>query len=293
MKVFTIIVTYNAMNRGWIDRCLTSLRNSSVPVIPIVVDNASSDDTPQHVPVHYPEVVWLPQKKNWGFGQANNIGFRYALEHQADYVLLLNQDASLTPTAVEEMLKNVSEDALYTPVHLNGDGARLDFMFRGALLAHPDLLVDDLYLGKGLKPCYQIGEICAACWLLPVSVIRCIGGFNPLFFHYGEDGNYYQRLRYHGFKTFLVPAAQMMHDRQQFGNKEAFNHNRLHRDLLLVFCDINLSPLRRCIECLRVGFRYGWRHSPRFFYELGWFLLHATRIIHSRKNEKKKQLNWL
>ena len=75
MIIYAIIVTYNAMRRSWIERCLDSLRGSSVPVTPIVIDNGSTDETRTFVPQRYPEAVWLPQEKNLGFGQANNIGY--------------------------------------------------------------------------------------------------------------------------------------------------------------------------------------------------------------------------
>ncbi len=41
MTIFTIIVTYNAMQRGWIDRCLKSLAESTAPTTAIVIDNGS------------------------------------------------------------------------------------------------------------------------------------------------------------------------------------------------------------------------------------------------------------
>ena len=72
------------MHRGWIDRCLKSLSDSTVPVIPVIIDNGSADGTRDHIPTHYPDSIWLPQEKNLGFGQANNLGIKYALEHNAD-----------------------------------------------------------------------------------------------------------------------------------------------------------------------------------------------------------------
>ena len=100
MNIFAVIVTYNAMHRNWADRCLQSLEESSVPVTSIFVDNCSVDGTRDYIPSRYPQVVWLPQDHNLGFGQANNVGIRYALNHGADYVLLLNQDAALSTDAL-------------------------------------------------------------------------------------------------------------------------------------------------------------------------------------------------
>ena len=108
MKIYTIIVTYNAMQRNWITRSIDSLSKSTIETTPVIIDNGSTDGTRNYVPEHYPNAVWMPQDKNLGFGQANNLGMKYALEHQADYILLLNQDATLAPDAIEKMLPSLN-----------------------------------------------------------------------------------------------------------------------------------------------------------------------------------------
>lgn len=42
---------------------------------------------------------------NLGFGQGNNKGIRYALENEADYVFLLNQDAWIEPDTISDKLQ--------------------------------------------------------------------------------------------------------------------------------------------------------------------------------------------
>ena len=84
MNIYTIIVTYNAMQKQWIDRCLKSLENSTIQTTAIIIDNNSTDGTRDYVPTKYPAAIWLPQEKNLGFGQANNVGIKWAMEHNAD-----------------------------------------------------------------------------------------------------------------------------------------------------------------------------------------------------------------
>jgi N-acetylglucosaminyl-diphospho-decaprenol L-rhamnosyltransferase len=91
VKVVVIIVTYNGA--GWIEKCLNSLRNSSLNTDVIVIDNASTDETVSLIENLYPEVELVKRANNLGFGQANNIGLRMALDQNADFVFLLNQDA--------------------------------------------------------------------------------------------------------------------------------------------------------------------------------------------------------
>ena len=78
-KVFSIIVTYNALRNNWIIKCLESLQNSSVKSEIIIIDNNSYDKTIEVVEKNFPNVSCIKNQKNIGFGQANNIGIKYAL----------------------------------------------------------------------------------------------------------------------------------------------------------------------------------------------------------------------
>lgn len=296
--IYTIIVTYNAM--PWIDRCLISLRNSTKSSIPVVIDNASSDGCVKYIRENYPEVVLFPQKKNLGFGRANNIGFKYALENHADYVLLLNQDAALHPEALELLLQQSNGKSLFSPLHCNGDGSKIDSMVKNAtIFKTQNTLVDDFFLARP-KQIYEIGEICAACWLIPVSILRTIGGFNPLFFHYGEDNNYYQRLKYHGIPVFLVPQALMFHDREVHGNMTVYKRRWVFRRLLLVATNINLSLLKRIksyLEILKDCYVHAlWKkqYIPGFFIcNFICLLFQYKKLMYSRKQDMAVGTTWL
>lgn len=303
MKVFSIIVTYNGMQ--WLERCLSTLMLSTISTQIVVIDNASTDGTADYVPSHFPNVVWMPQAENLGFGQANNKGIKYAVEHGADYVLLLNQDAYLQPDALEKMIAQSDGKSLISPLQLTGDGTRLDPMFRVSMRLTCDVstMIDDLLL-KGLEqmePVYEAAEIGAACWLMPIALINRIGGFNPMFFHYSEDNNYYQRMAFHKTKVLLVPKAHVWHDRKQlYGNVQAFNKNRVRRDLILVACNINWSKLFRSykflvvlIHCYRDRTK-GQAYLPgTWLMQMCWILLHTAQIHHVREIDKQVGLHWL
>ena len=79
MKVLVIVVTYNALQ--WIDKCLVSLLNSTIPVDCIVIDNMSTDDTVKYIKESYQWVHLVVSEKNLGFGQGNNIGLQYAIDN--------------------------------------------------------------------------------------------------------------------------------------------------------------------------------------------------------------------
>lgn len=297
MNVYTIIVTYNG--RKWVDFCLGSLRRSTIKTIPLVIDNCSADGTLNYIREQYPEAVLFPQEKNLGFGQANNVGLCYALEHGADYCLLLNQDAAISADAIELMLAQSDGESLLSPIHMNGDGTGLDNSFRDDSLAKCKELLNDLFAST-LKPVYDCGEICAACWLMPRTLIEKIGGFNPLFFHYSEDNNYYQRLKYHHVRVLLVPQARMYHDRTVFGNARVWNQQWLRNMLMLTCTDINLSVGQRVNKLLHIVWTCYIYRLPKRQYKIGCFCVSLCSIVgtirmirRSRKLEKQMQLNWL
>ncbi|MBO6144360.1 MAG: glycosyltransferase family 2 protein [Prevotella sp.] len=300
MKIYAIIVTYNAMRRNWADRCLKSLQNSTTPVTAVIIDNGSTDGTREYIPKHYPDAIWLPQEKNLGFGQANNVGFRYALEHEADYVLLLNQDASIAPDMLSKLIKESDGLSLVTPIHCNGDGSSFDANFEKYTLRPCPHAPQTLSDCKQTTGSYEIGEVCAACWLMPIRLVNTIGGFNPLFFQYSEDNNYYDRMAYHHIKTLLVPAVEMHHDRLTHGSEKTYSHKLLHRSLLTILCDINLS-MTSCIKevlwktknCYTQELKKGAYMPGSIFIELLWFAAHSNTIRKSRKKERQKGRTWL
>jgi len=227
-KVFFIIVTYNAMK--WAERCFTSLRQSSVPVNCIVIDNCSTDGTQEYIKTNFPEVDFIQSEENLGFGKANNVGIEKAYKEGADFFYLMNQDAWLYPDSLEKLLEVYNnypikkEIGIISPMHVDGTEKKLDIFLDKYISYNCDKtrLISDLYF-QTLKPYYELDFINAAHWFLPKETIDVVGGFNPFFFHYGEDNEYVNRLQYHKKKTILVPGSKVVHDGKQSLGKIDYN----------------------------------------------------------------------
>jgi len=216
--VFVIIVTYNG--KQWYDRCFESLRLSVIPIQTIVIDNASSDDTIKYIKSNYPEVYLIKSDINLGFGQANNLGIKYALQNNADYVFLLNQDAWIEPNSISGLIKihaDNNEYGILSPIHLNLEKQSIE---KGLIKYIADFrvtnsdLINDLYFNR-LKDVYETKYINAASWLIPRNTIEIVGGFDPIFFHYGEDDNYMHRIFFHGLKLGICPQLKVVHDTER------------------------------------------------------------------------------
>lgn len=216
-KTLVIIVTYNAMK--WADRCLGSALASVTASDVFVVDNASIDGTADYIEEHFPGVILRRMEHNIGFGQANNIGLRYALAKGYEYVYLLNQDAWIEPDTIGKLVAVSSHNPDYgvlSPFQMSADGRHIDKAFTYNVCSwHSNReLFEDMYAGR-LAEAYTVTNVMAAHWLMTRRCIEKVGGFSPTFFQYGEDDNYVDRVRFHGLQAGIVPGATAVHDRAE------------------------------------------------------------------------------
>ena len=213
--LYVIVVTYNAQR--WIPYFGDPLKILPKDWKVIVIDNASVDATCTIIEKKYPNFFLIRSSKNLGFGKANNIGLRLALEDNVDHVFLLNQDATITVAELQHLLEiqqKHSEFFIVSPVHLNGAATDLDQAFATYCLPdHCPQLYSDALQGK-MREIYSCNMGNAAAWLLSRECLVQIGGFNPLFGHYGEDDEFRCRVLYHGYKMGIAPMAFARHDRE-------------------------------------------------------------------------------
>lgn len=202
-----IIVTFNAMK--WIDICLSKLYNVD-GVRLIIVDNASPDGSSQLIKQKYPNVTLIESKENLGFGKANNLGLRSALDQGFEYIFLQNQDAAIDEKNLNRLIELAEKNPDYgiiSPVHFKNDN-EIENLF--ATYVKKTLF-------EGFNPqsdkLLDADFINAALWLLPAKTIKEIGGFNPLFSHYGEDFDYISRVKYFGYRLGFAEGAQGFHYR--------------------------------------------------------------------------------
>ncbi len=300
--IYIIIVTYNGLN--WIDSCLKSCGNYPV----IVVDNASTDDTVSFIETNYPHVILLKQATNLGFGQANNIGIRYALDHGAEHVFLLNQDAYLVEDVLEQLLRfqqSHTDYGILSPIHLTGNQQKLDRNFSNYMLKEKTgQFYSDFVLGNALAPVYEIPFVNAAAWLVSKTCLETVGGFDPLFFHYGEDDNYCQRVQYHGFKIGVLPKVYAIHDREDRVKEKIKIFSKMYfenieRQYKISFAniltenkiDLEIKKLKKTIFKLQLKFKF--KRATDFKKELSILLRIKPLIAHSREQNKQQGAHYL
>lgn len=296
MKILTIIVSYNF--KKWIQPCLSSVEKSVLPTDILVIDNCSGDDTVSSIQKHYPHIRLIANKTNSGFGKANNIGMQIALQEGYDAVFLLNQDAWIAPDTLQilaALSEQYPEFGILSPVHLDGSGRQLDKGF-----ASYASLTDISRLPADATP-VECPFINAAFWFIPVRTLRKVGGFSPLFYHYGEDKDYVNRLHFHRYKIGYAPLAYGWHDRA-FRKVPLSGFLRAERVYLLSeFANINYSLPKAFSYSILAGFKKLMNSllkrelSCAFGYIriIGSLLRQSRRIYLTRKQTKQSHPNYL
>ena len=224
-KIFAVIVTYNG--KKWYDRSIGRLATFNPEVEIIVVDNASSDGSAGYIREHFPSVYLMEPGENLGFARANNLAVRHALDHGADYVLLLNQDAWVNENTMAGLVATFEENTsvgIAVPMQLDGTGEALDYYFAQNLSG---LFVSDAY-GHTLQTYYDIRYAPAAAWMVSRICFETVGGFDTdLFSHYGEDENYGQRLHYHGLRMVVSTRSAVCHDHRSVKDGDNYAGRKL------------------------------------------------------------------
>jgi GT2 family glycosyltransferase len=212
MCTFVVIVTYNGST--WIRMALESLRGSQAACTPIVVDNASTDDTVDIIKSEFPEVRLLPQSQNTGFGTGNNIGISHAINAGAEFIFLLNQDAYVTPNAIGQLTSFLRDHPAYavaTPLHCSPDLTAVDPQTQSRYLqGYAPEYLSDACIGT-IREHYDIHGINAAAWMVRTGAFKIVGGFDPLFFMYGEDDDLIARFSHLEHKFALLPGSKIVH----------------------------------------------------------------------------------
>jgi len=300
VKIYVIIVTYNGMK--WINKCLHDVLLSDIPINVILIDNGSTDGTLDFIKSNYPQVEVLENNENLGFGRANNICMKKALEDSADYIFLLNQDGYLKKDAIRKLVEFQMahpEYGVLSPKQMNGNGSGLDEKFRKIALGQ---CVVNSFEDSG-STIHDVTFVMGAFWLISAECLKKVGLFDRIFYHYGEDSDYLSRVRYHGFKIGIVMDSIGYHDRQARVVTEIQQLKSFYASQLASLTNINRS-LAFClgkVSYFYLKFSFGYisrlklhllKENTKFFFNL---LSKTDQIIKSRSSNRHTEYDqgWL
>jgi GT2 family glycosyltransferase len=185
----------------------------------IVVDNGSTDGSQAAVRDGYPGATLIENGKNLGFGEGNNVGIRYALEHGAGWILLLNNDVVVAPDMLSALMNVAEPDpsiGILAPKIYFHDlpdtiwyaGGKVNYWT--GMVSHRGLRQKDRgQFDRAEDTAYITG--CAM--LIRRTVPERVGLFDPIFFPaYSEDADLSTRTVRAGYRLVYVPQARLWHN---------------------------------------------------------------------------------
>jgi GT2 family glycosyltransferase len=207
-RVGVIVLNWN----GWRDTltCLTSLGQMDYgDCTTVVVDNASTDGSVEHIRAAFPALEILQSGANLGFGGGCNVGIRRALEQGAEYVWLINSDATVDRGALAALVEVADQDARLGAVgsvlYEADDPSRVQLWGGGRV---------NLWLGRSTH-CLEPGPldfVSGASVLLRTAALREVGLFDvERFFMYWEDTDLAFRLRKAGWGLAVAERSKVWH----------------------------------------------------------------------------------
>ena len=202
--------------------CLDSLTGLASDDVAIAcVDNGSDDGSVAAVRAAHPGVTVIENGRNRGFSGGNNAGIVHALAHGAEWVVLVNNDATLAPDAIERLraaaARHPDAGALAGKLFFAaGDGQPERVWFAGQDVR--------LWLGYAGRPAgygrpdapahrveREVDRAAGAFMAVARTAIEAAGMLDDELFAYVEDVDWCVRIRRAGFGVWLVPDAVARH----------------------------------------------------------------------------------
>jgi N-acetylglucosaminyl-diphospho-decaprenol L-rhamnosyltransferase len=271
-----VIVNYNT--RDLLSACLQSVYASetATPFHVVVADNGSTDGSAEMVAADFPAATLIESDRNGGFGYGNNLALRWLAQQKAlpssgsarplrlagpapdrqprsevpaqgdspfrfpcRYVLFLNSDTVLTPSALQvtmDFLEEHAEAGIVGPKVIKLDG-RLDLACRRSFPTPMSSLfkltgISRLFPRTRLVAKYnltylsdnrtaEVDSVMGAYMLTRSRALEQAGLFDERFFMYGEDLDLAYRIKERGWKVYYHPAVEVLHHKGASSRKQS------------------------------------------------------------------------
>lgn len=200
-------------------RCLESLRHLEHPGVTVIcVDNGSVDGSQQAIRERFPDVQLIEAGANLGYAGGNNLGIRRALEQGAEWVMLVNNDATVAPDVIDGFARAAAGDP-----HAGILAGKVFFADRPSTIWFAGQRVRELLgysgrprgYGRPDGPRYArvepTGRAVGALMAVSRAAIDAVGVFDEDLFAYVEDVDWALRVRAAGMHVLFAPGARAWH----------------------------------------------------------------------------------
>ena len=215
-KVIIVLLNYNNYQDTF--NCLESLKKLTYPNYEIiVVDNHSTNCSLKYLKQRTDENLFVVDSgRNGGFAFGNNVGIQKAIERDADYVLLLNNDTLVTVDFLEGLLlcfykqENIGVSTCRIMYNDNRDkvwyaGGMIDW---NNLRATHNGIDSVNYKSTGIE---IVSFASGCCMMISVECIKKVGLLPEEYFMYYEDLDYCVKVQEAGYRIGYNPKSVIYH----------------------------------------------------------------------------------
>lgn len=226
IDVSILVVSYNtcALTRAAIESVVRETQSVRFEII--VVDNASHDGSAAMLRNHPDVSRLIALKDNIGFARANNLAAEYA---QGRYVLLLNPDTVVLDGAIDRLVafadcnkqaliwggQTQFEDGTLNPTsvwrHLSPWSLLCRITGLTAIFPASELFNPEAYGAWPRDRVRQVDIVSGCFFMMPSTVWTALGGFDPVYFMYGEEADLCLRAKRIGAQPLFTPDAKIIH----------------------------------------------------------------------------------
>ena len=252
MQLSVVVVNYNV--KHFLEQCLCSVQkainSSKIEAEVIVIDNNSRDNSLAYLEPLFPCVRFINNDQNVGFAKACNHGYKIST---GKHVLFLNPDTIVTEDCFSKCLSffETHNDAGAVGVKmLDGRGQLLKEskrafpspvtslfkLFGFARLFPKSKTFSKYHLGHlDEHENHEVDVLAGAFMMVRRDLLDQLGGFDEVFFMYGEDVDLSYRIQKIGFKNYYIAETSILHFKGESTRKGSLNYVRMFYNAMSIF----------------------------------------------------------
>ena len=208
--VYIVVLNWNRTDETV--ACLDSLQHSTYPAYQILlIDNGSDDDSVWQKKYPGTDIEFIALEHNLGFAGGCNIGIKHAMHNGADFIWLVNNDATVMPDTLQTLVDAAVSDSKYGAVGsvLYYPGGEQGIQVWGG--GRVNWLLGNSRHSVQSTPEHRLDYLVGASLLLRCSALKHTGLFDERYFLYWEDTDLCVRLKQNGWKLGVADNARVYH----------------------------------------------------------------------------------
>ena len=215
-KIYIILLNWN--NEEDTIECIESLKKINYNNYKIIViDNGSEEKSVQKIEKKYSDLCIIKNRSNLGFAGGNNVGIKYAIDNDVDYVLLINNDTIVEENFLTELVVVGDADEknglLGSKIYFHSEknriwsaGGKVNWLKNKGTHIGLDEIDEGQY--DKIK---EVDYLTGCCLLIKKEIIEKIGVLEEDYFLYYEDTDFSLRAQNVGYTCVYVPASKIYH----------------------------------------------------------------------------------